>query len=113
MVSPNGHDRTVGIGPALAFYLFYLTPIGNVVYKAPKMIPWPIVILRDNGWEPCVLESSTVLAAPARDSTFEQRIQHYVSNHSYREIKERERTETDADGRKFRVVTMEHNTEAK
>jgi len=61
-------------------------------------MPWPIVILRDNGWEPCVLESSAVVPAPAHDATFEQRIQHYVSNHSYHEIKEQERTETDADG---------------
>jgi hypothetical protein len=73
---------------------------------------WPIVILRDNGWEACLLESSAIVPTPAYDATFEQRIQHYVFNHSYHEIKKQERTETDADGRKFRVVTMERNSEA-
>jgi hypothetical protein len=76
-----------------------------------KTMPWPIVILRDNGWEACLLESSAVVPVPAHDATFEQRIQHYVSNHSYREIKEQERTETDADGKKFRVVTMEPDSD--
>lgn len=73
-------------------------------------MPWPIVILRDNGWEACLLESSAVIPAPPHDATFEQRIQHYVLNHSYHEIKEQERTETNADGKKFRVVTMERDS---
>lgn len=68
---------------------------------------WPIVILRDNGWEACVLESSAPYATPPYNATFEERIRHYVVVHQYREIREQETTETGADGRSFRVVTME------
>jgi hypothetical protein len=74
-------------------------------------MPWPVVILRDNGWEPCVLESSAPIPTPPYAATFDDRIQHYKSVHSYREIPERERTEKKDDGTSYRVVTMERKLE--
>jgi hypothetical protein len=68
---------------------------------------WPVVILRDNGWEACVLESSAPYPTPPHNATFEERIHHYVAVHQYREIPEQEKTEIGADGKSFRVVTME------
>jgi len=71
-------------------------------------MPWPIVILRDNGWEACALESSAPYPTPAHDATFAERIRHYVEVHQYREISEKETRETGTNGKPFRVVFMEH-----
>ncbi len=76
-------------------------------------LSWPVVILRDNGWEACLLESSAPYPTPALNATFEERIKHYEAVHQYRLVPGQERTEQRADGSSFRVVTMERRSEEK